>query len=231
MTEPPSRPPLAEQLPDDPPVVQAARRVSHAAPANSKEVEDLLRQANLLRVRGDLAGAVRELRKAVEINPSAGAVHEMLGDILIKAGDAAQALESYLAAQSNGGGPALEAKIARIIVKRDAGRSSSGDEALIRGSGALPIVASALVPGVGLILTGETRSASISLIGWLATLGLMLGVPAIREALPYPIGGGMAHTSSGASFLALFLGLANLGFYVYSLVETARVAKPEGKDG
>jgi tetratricopeptide (TPR) repeat protein len=238
MTEQPSRDrrPLAEELPDEQIIVEPEPgQPSQASgpraddPAAALRIEAGLRQANLLRIREDLPGAIRHLRQVLETDSQSGAAHEMLGDLLFQAGRLDKALESFRQAQSCGASPAVEAKIARTLVKSHSAKTGIADDTLVRGRGGIAITASVLIPGLGLALAGQMRAAAISFLGWLITLCLLLAIPSTRGMIESPAA--LTRMSPGGLFLGLTLGIANMGFYVYSLIETARVSKPAGKDG
>ena len=236
---PPARVPLAEELPADERPAQKsgaapAARVSgqQVAPARlTAQGESALRTANLLRVRGDVSGAVSALKAALATDPASGSVHEMLGDLYAQMKDPARALDSYRRAQSCGAGASIDAKIGRLLVQDKAATTGLAEPALVRGRGAVSIVASALIPGLGIALAGDMRSAAVAFGGWLLTLCLIVVLPP-THALLTSFGGRLAAAPSPAVVvLFLALGLANLGFYVYSLVVTVRVSKPGDNEG
>ncbi len=196
----------------------------------SPEVEAALRQAHLLRARGDLAGAESEVREAIAKDAASSAAYEALGDLQLQAGESAAAAESYRRAQSCGAGPAIESKIGRATLQ--SGRAETDmlrEIPLTRGRPVLGYIASALIPGLGIALAGEYIPAAISFIGWAGTLGLMLTIPSTRALVESSMGGArglsVGASSGGGQFLFLLLGLANIGFWIYSLVETGRIVR------
>ncbi len=214
---------------------QPIKRVDPAGHGRqSPEVEAALRQAGLLRARGDLAGAEREARQAIAGDSASSAAYELLGDLQMQAGQSIAAAESYRRAQSCGAGAAIESKIARATLQSGKADADMLREIpLTRGRPVLGYIASALVPGLGIALAGEYVPAAISFVGWAATLGLMLAIPSVRTILESSMGGGrglsVGASSGGGQFLFLLLGLANIGFWIYSLVVTGRIARGSGK--
>ena len=203
----------------------------------SPEVEAALRQAGLLRARGDLAGAEREARQAIAMDSASSAAYEALGDLQMQAGQSLAAAESYRRAQSCGAGVAIESKIARATLQSSKADADMLREIpLTRGRPVLGYIASALVPGLGIALAGEYVPAAISFVGWAGTLGLMLAIPSVRAIVESSMGGGHslsvgASAGSGGQFLALLLGVANIGFWIYSLVVTGRLARAGSSGG
>ncbi len=229
-------PPLAESLPESSntgavaPKPASSRRPERSAPSPALDAK--LRQANLLRVRGDIPGALKELAEALEIDGADVSVLEMSGDLLMQLGLTDDALARFRKAQELGAGASVEAKIARILYqqKSTAGGRSIDDAPLIRGQGCLAIAASLLIPGLGLAISGEFARAAIAFFGCILPVALMFAIPASRDAVEATTGRGPAASPVG-QFLVVFLGLVNLAFYIYSVAETARLTRAAGKDG
>jgi hypothetical protein len=231
--------PLAESLPVDDdltarrPAQQERPTPSFAPPADPAQraaVDAALRQANLARVRGNFEQAERDARRALDADPTAGAAHEVLGDILLQRDETKSALASYRRAQSCGAGASVEGKIARLLLKSQPDTSMS-NAPLMRGQGPLGMVASALIPGLGVALAGETTSAAVCFFGWILSLALLFAIPGCRSVIAGFAGQGGPSPGGGAEVLTLVLAIVNIGFWVYSLMETARVNRPTDKDG
>jgi hypothetical protein len=232
----PSEQPLAESLPDLDPMADAVvvpetppRTGRKTQYHNEPEVEGALRQANLERVRGNRAAAEKTLREVLLKYPAAGALHEAVGDLSAERGDPKAALASYRRAESCGVGSGIDAKIARIALKQDRAMSSLTDNIVERGMGPIPLVASVLVPGLGLALVGELRSAAITFVGAMIPFVLTLAIPGIRDVFV-----SLDHhqeVGKGWTFLFIVLSLISSAFWIYSIILTNQVSKPADKDG
>jgi hypothetical protein len=231
------RPPLAESLPPEDDLLAEPVKPAPRIPAQGKraqfqnepEVDAAIRQSGLDRVRGDKMKAEQTLREALTRFPASGALHEALGDILAERGSATDALANYRRAQSCGAGAGIESKIARIALKQDPHMGGLNDNIVERGTGPVAIVASCLIPGLGLALAGDYRNAGITFGGWLIANALILVIPPLRDV--YEAMRGHAVASAGATFWFILLTLIWIAFWTYSIILTAQVAKPVEKDG
>ncbi len=229
--------PLAESLPDDDLVIP---HVSKAVPGktmqghrtqfqNDPEVDAVLRQYSLERVRGDKYKAEKMLRDALTLHPTAGALHESLGDLLAERGQSKEAISCYRRAQSCGGGPAIESKIGRIALKQDTHLGGLTGNIVEHGAGPVAIIASALIPGLGLALVGDFQNAAITFGGWIIPIALMSVIPQMNNA--FQAMRGKAIAPPWETFVFIFIGLISTAFWAYSLYLTAQVSKSAEKDG
>jgi hypothetical protein len=228
--------PLAESLPEEDDLTQPGFRPSKRQTGshrvqfqNDPEVDTILGQFSLERVRGDKFKAEKILRDGLIQHPTAGALHESLGDILAERGNVQDSIASYRRAQSCGGGAAIESKIARIALKQDGLSAGLTGNIVEQGAGPVAMVASALIPGLGLALAGDFRNAGITFGGWLVATALTL-LPHVRDVYmslkdhaitPLP----------WATFIFIILQLIATAFWGYSLMLTAQVSKTAEKDG
>lgn len=194
-------PPLAEALPEPAapatgPKSLAERRAEAAAraarpsatPRQIEAADQRLRQANLLRIRGELKQSLAELVKAIEANPYDPEPHVLSGDILRNVGRPDDAIDEYERAVNLAADPATrgaaEAKLARLVMEQEELNSGSRpvlDEEIstLDRSGAAIIAASAILPGLGQWLAGKRVRA---VIYWILVAAAISIVPAISVA-------------------------------------------------
>jgi Flp pilus assembly protein TadD len=104
-----STPVATEPSLDAPPVALSA--------AEQRQVEQWLREAHVLRVRGQWVGAEALVRRILGMDPHETAALEMLGDLHAERGDLEDALTAYRhAAKAVAPSAMLEEKIARVVV-------------------------------------------------------------------------------------------------------------------
>jgi len=190
-------PPLVERLPDpEPPkrIASTDRRPSvdfaararqpRATPEQEAEAEKYLRQANLLRVRGELKQSLAELVKAMEANPYDPTPHLHSAEILRNVGRPDDAIAVYeRAIEMMPEGPAraaAETKLGRLVMEQQ--ELNSTDRSLGQGAGDVldrsrisTILASVIVPGLGQWIAGHRIKATIMVI----CLALSVKVPSM----------------------------------------------------
>lgn len=238
----PTPPPLAESLPEAEPARPAARppaprppgpRPAPAAPAPvSQEAQQRIREANLLRMRGQLPAAERELMRAIELAPTDAQAFEMLGDIQRQAGRAADALTSYTRAAELPAAPgtraSLESKMARMALERDraaAGQIESG--ALMRDNVLVTVVGSAVMPGAGQMIGGRPVRGVVIFLAWLASLVLIAVLPQTREliaGLKSEMSGGQPAPIGDALFVIVLL-VINVAVWLFGMIEAAVMSR------
>lgn len=229
-------PPLAESLPESEPEPTPrpaprpqARPGAIPGPAGPAKVEaeQRIREANLLRMRGQVAAAERELMRAIELSPGDAQAFEMLGDVQRQAGRAADALKSYTRASELPAAPgtraSLESKMARMALESNRGAVGAiGNAALLSGNAAIPVVSSAVMPGVGQMISGRTILGVIIFLAWVTSLILIFELPASRNAIAdvmNQIRGGPPPSVGAGAILLLVLCLINVGTWLYSVVD------------
>jgi tetratricopeptide (TPR) repeat protein len=199
---------------------------------DNAEAQQRIREANLLRMRGQLAAAERELMRAIELSPSDAQAFEMLGDIQRQAGRSADALGSYTRASELPAAPgsraALESKMARMALERDQGSFGSLENAaLLSGNVVLPLVSSAVMPGVGQMLMGRYVRGGIVFVVWVTSLILAFTLPQTRDVIDSIKAqlNGVPQVSSGHLMLTLLLLLINVATWIYGMVDAAIMAR------
>lgn len=150
----------------------------------SREIGDLLLQANIERVRGNYRKALEIVKQAYELAPDDPKVLELYGDILRAQGKLKEALEMYNAAlQKEHHKPSVEEKVATLtlelseIARQEELRAKMREHPEYRPKVKNPGIAalvSMLIPGAGQVYNGDFIKGIIlfaislfSLIGWL----------------------------------------------------------------
>lgn len=136
-----------------------------------RELERLLAQANLHRLRGQLLEAEDTCRKAIELNPGDVIIREMLGDVLNDAGKLRAALAEYRTALDYAPGKdSLEKKFAKATLEladREREKVMAQDMMLNpqkyapRERNQAIAFFSAFVPGLGQLYNGEIVKAAV----------------------------------------------------------------------
>lgn len=151
-------------------------------PSDDKaRVEQLLRDAHILRMRGQWAAAEDLCRQALELDPDDLMGREMLGDLLAEKGSLDGALEAYRAAfEKQPQKAALEQKLARIVllkgeeeharIQAELFLSAPKGKSARQRSGAIAILLSMVCPGAGQIFNGHHVKGGILLGTWLLTV-------------------------------------------------------------
>jgi len=180
-------PPLAERLPDAGPVKPAARpgqaplgKRPRATIEQEKAAELFLRQANLLRMRGELKQSLAELVKAIDANPFDPVPHTMSADILRNVGRPDDAIREYEKAIElslpGSAQAAIESKMARLVVEQDELNNTApapGSYSSPVERGALStLAASAIVPGLGQWLAGDPVKAILCFVLWISGVAI-----------------------------------------------------------
>lgn len=104
--------PPASSTPPSPPV--------ELGEAERRQIEQWLREAHMLRVRGQWAGAMGVVRRVLALDPNEAGALEMLGDLHAEHGDMEEALAAYRQAVGDGvPSSLLEEKMARAVVLQE----------------------------------------------------------------------------------------------------------------
>jgi tetratricopeptide (TPR) repeat protein len=204
------------------------------------KAEQLLREAHLLRMRGQFAGAEERCRQALEVAPDDAAGQEMLADLLVEKGNLEEARDLYagvLAAQP--GRASAETSLARITLEL-AERQQERDmaQAVFTGAGRLShrerkrhlslSLMMALV-GAGQLYNGEyVKGAIVAVVSW---AGLFLGGMDLARLL-FSLMGAKPHEP--ITDWRAILGFVGLFTWIYGLIDApvrARKLSEEGRGG
>ncbi|HEX5323180.1 MAG TPA: hypothetical protein VFW40_05285 [Capsulimonadaceae bacterium] len=244
MAEPPrpneaSPPPLAESLPDaesvapPTPAPRAARpRTQPAIAPPNEEAQKFVRDANLLRMRGQFVPAVQAMQSAIRLAPNDPEAVELLGDIQKQAGRLQDALAAYTRAAELQSAPGrratIEAKMARIVLERDkAAIGQLQHTSLGQGNVLTTVVLSAVVPGLGQILAGQTWRGAIILATWAITLIIVLLLPQTKivfDGLFSELRGGPP-APAGDALKVLAVLLVNVAIWIFAMIDAAATAR------
>ncbi len=149
--------------------------------------DDLIRRAQVAKMRGQVQEATTLIEQAAAIAPGAANVLELLGDELVERKKYGEARAAYgRAHKADPANVAIERKFAEMVLRTTAGMSmevalTMGDSPFLNpgettASAWAATVFSLLVPGSGQLVLGETKKG-LALIGaWilcLITVGLM----------------------------------------------------------
>ncbi|MCC6484287.1 MAG: tetratricopeptide repeat protein [Armatimonadetes bacterium] len=149
-----------------------------------EELQKLLRNANIYLRREDLDSAETNCRAAIDMARDNAEAYELLGDVLVKRGEAQEAAEAYHAAMKKAADPARpETKYAKIVLSlSEAARHESDLQAAMetpptKSAQRSPVVgflASMFWPGLGQWYNGENTKAVILASAYGAILLLLM---------------------------------------------------------
>jgi tetratricopeptide (TPR) repeat protein len=187
--------------------------------------ESMLREAHVLRMRGQFAEAETKVRAALEVHPESVTGLEMLGDLLAEKGAREEAAAQYRRAMELAPGrAALEEKHARLALEMgEQQHQRAVAEMLLQNPRALgnqprrrnPIVAfllSGLWPGFGQLYNQEYWKGLLMAGGGLLTV--LLGGDALFRMLFAFTGSRVTPSASGTVFGVIFTCL-----WIYSLID------------
>lgn len=209
------------------------------------EVDRLLREANILRMRGQYAEAETRCRGALEREPEDLSAIEMLADLVYEKGSLEEARSLCLKALDlQPGRASAETRLAKVtldLAERERARHAA--EALLQGGDGGPagrerkrrvtisLLLSFLLPGAGQFYNGELVKALVIAVVFLICVGVggselltyifaLMGSPqAARAARGMP------------GWTAVF-GFVGFGIYIYALIDAAaRAQKMSGSPG
>ena len=201
-------------------------------------VEQYLRDAHIMRMRGQWAGAETLARKALEIDADDPMGIEMLGDLLTGKGDLEGALSQYRAAlEKQPTKVALEEKIARLVLQQSEEEREKLEAQLLLDSplkqqeakrnATMAILLSLFWPGLGQLLVYRQWVKGGILAGTgLITLGF--GMTELFKVFAAIAGAGRSLDSRPNDLLAV-LGLLGILVWIYSLLDAAGGGKKKKK--
>lgn len=211
--------------------------VAPLALSPAEQVNQLLTTANIQLRRGQTADAERAVAEALALRPNDPSALELRGDAQIAREDFPAACESYraaLAAQPTRA--TAEAKLARAVLRQSEqqrrktlgvayaasdttilGRGGDGNR---KGATRVSVFASAFLPGLGQILTGQYVKGGILAAIYGLTLLVLGFLPDTRDfALAHA--GGHHNSASGPGALFWFFFALSVIVWVYAIVDAA----------
>lgn len=187
------------------------------------EVERLLRQAHLEKLRGQSEQARATLQQALELMPDAPDVWELLGDYRREAGDWKGAHEAYQKAYELApDNPHIERKFAEAVLmlsrqqeqyqmwERALEGKETADATLLPRNSGLAFLLSMLMPGVGQLYNGQWVKGGVLLalwvLGWVAFMLMPGGSDFVYNLLAYLVNPTRVRGSiSGSQVMAALL--------------------------
>jgi tetratricopeptide (TPR) repeat protein len=182
------------------------------SPADIEKAENLLRHAHIARERGDKVKADALLKEAQEAAPDSSMVLEAVGDDLVERRQVPLALAAYKrAVDADPENTALETKYAECVLMAQGivdpfERPAAG--VATYASAKTAIFLSAIVPGLGQMVTGSVKAGVITLGVWLLCLLGILLMPGGFTNISQMHMGALALLSIGA--LAWLSGIVSL---------------------
>ncbi len=202
----------------------------------AEQVEQLLREAHLLRMRENHVGAEERCRQALSLKPEEPSALEMLGDLLQRKGELEAAETHYrraLELQPDRG--VLEEKVARVVLRRKSNEMERAEAMLLLSSpreihdrkrNALMATLLAIpCPGVGHLFLGQYWKGFV-----LLALGLLcLGFGGRDTLLLLFILMGVGARGDHPNPTMVMLGVVGFAVYVYSLIDAGVQARKTGR--
>lgn len=165
--------------------------VEPATPEQVERAENLIRQANLAKIRGDQAAADKLLDEATQTAAGSSPVQEALGDAFLERKQVRKARDCFKRAMElDPKNPSAERKYGECVlaiefaVNPDFGKITDDSFA----SGKAGVLLSFLLPGLGQSVSGETTKGISLLAVWVACLVWAFLTPNGLSGLPTLIG-------------------------------------------
>lgn len=198
------------------------------------EADKLISQANVLRLRGQIAEALDMCEQAVKVDPECAAAWEMLGDMRQEAGRMEEAKSAYEKATAiEPGRVSAERKfaectlaLANLKMQQDEWkRMVEGGEKIYmpkRNQG-IALLLSALMPGLGQIYNGEFVKAGalmgLTMIGWIVIFASPDGGHVVQNMLKLFFAPPGSVSGVGMSPLIVSTLLSVIALYFYGLLD------------
>jgi tetratricopeptide (TPR) repeat protein len=201
---------------------------------NREQLDALLREANVLRLRGHGSDAEERCRAALALDPHEPTALEMLGDLLRGRGKLEEAQEQYrLAAVAAPTRPSPETKLAEIALEQAEQQRQRDSAAFLlehppsqrqqRRNVLMAFLLSGLFPGLGQFYNREGVKGALLVVGTLICLGLG-GDALMRLALTVI----SARASGEVMGVSAWFGLLGGVLWLYSVVDAVVVAQKGG---
>lgn len=194
------------------------------------EVERLLTQANVERVRGNFLAARRLLEQALQKAPERADIHELLGDVYRAVGDLSTALERYKKARElDPSRRSAEEKFASTLLEINP-PTVSEEIPFLPKNPTLAVILSALLPGAGQVYNEQWLKGIVMCVIALLSLGYFLQFyHQIRTTTVIPTLGQvqqqLEQASIGEILLLLFAGLLAFCMWTWSILDAYNTAR------
>lgn len=179
-------------------------------PEQMAEVEKLLQQASVARIRGQAHIAERALAEAAEVAPGSAAVRAALGDQLWERGQMRKARAEYeMAHLLEPNNPTYETKWAEAILGSSGDPLAGLNETNPYASGKWAALLSVFVPGLGTVALGKTTIGLVMIGTWFGTIAWLAATPdgfySVFRILGLKAGGGRINDMAMLPFGVLVL--------------------------
>jgi hypothetical protein len=202
---------------------------------DQERIEGLLREANVLRMRGQAVEAEGRCRSVLEQAPEEATALEMLGDLIRGRGQLEEAAELFRRAMvAAPGRPSPETKFAEITLElAERQRTRDGASLLLqrpaspgheRRNVALAVLLSSFFPGLGQFYNHEGVKGALLVAGGLICLGL--GGDALLRLL-FTVTA--ARSAGPVDSLSAWFGLLGFVLWLYSVIDAVVVAQKRGR--
>lgn len=198
------------------------------------EVERLLRQAHLEKMRGQSEQARATLQRALELMPDAPDVWELLGDYRREAGDWKGAHEAYQKAHELApDNPHIERKFAEAVLRlsrqqeqyqmweRALGGKETANATLLPRNPGLAFLLSMQMPGVGQLYNGQWVKGGVLLALWVLGWAVFMLTPGssdfVYNLLAYLVN--PTRVRGGISAFQVILALMLFVVWVYAMID------------
>lgn len=200
-----------------------------------EKVEALLREANVLRLRGQTAEAETRCQAALELAPEEPTALEMLGDLLRGRGKLEEAAALYQrAAAAAPNRPSPEKKYAEVTLElserqrmRDAAHlllQNPPSPQQQRRNVIVAFMLSSLFPGLGQLYNQEWVKGGLLVLGGLVCLGL--GADALFRLL-FTVAS--AHASGAVNSFQAWFGFLGSVLWLYSVIDAVVTAQKRSR--
>ncbi len=199
-------------------------------PEQIAQADQLMRQANLARVRGQKDVAEKLMEEARTVAPGSVAVLEAIGDEFADRKQMKKAMEVYKQAMAiDPSRVSVERKYAELVLKNSVLTDPfalSGPDSGTMASGKIAAIMSIVVPGLGQVVTGQVNKGIIMFVGcalgWLWLVIPVGGPHAKIEGLLTLVNSKIGVPLEPSAFVALFVAM---GFHLWSMFDAASNAK------
>lgn len=202
-------------------------KVERISLADAERADSLIRQSQVSFRRGDAKDGLAKVQEAFAIAPQSTAVLEALGDAYMAAGEPKRARDAYRAGlEVAPGHQTLEAKYAEAVLRLEPAFDPAVVAPVDAGSyanGQTAVLLSAILPGLGHLVLGETAKGIAFLASYIAfvVLAFLFRGPQSFFSLF-----GQAQDMNGFGLLMLGAALLAYLWCVFDMASLAKRMKP-----
>jgi tetratricopeptide (TPR) repeat protein len=201
---------------------------------NQEKLDTLLREANVLRLRGQFAEAEARCRAALELAPTDPTALEMMGDLERGRGQLAEAAKRYQSAlASSPQRPSVEKKFAEVTLEL-AERQRLRDAATLmlahprsaeqqRRNVMLAFILSGLFPGLGQFYNREPMKGTLLVLG--ALVCLWVGLQSLLRLFLTVV---TTRPAGQVGSMEAWFGVLGVVLWLYSVIDAVVTAQKRG---